>query len=46
MIAREPPRRVFLKQSVSGLSATWVAAHYTAILEADDFVQQAAHSVH
>ena len=37
-------RRSFLIESVSGLSAAWLAANYTAILEAEDFVQQAAQS--
>ena len=44
MIAREPSRRLFLKQSVSGLSAASVAANYTPVLESEDFVQQAARS--
>ena len=42
MIVREPSRRSFLKQSVSGLRAASVAADYTAILEAEDVVQRAA----
>src|SRR5262245_12035436 len=35
-------RREFLINSVSGLSAAWVAANYSGILEAEEFVQQAA----
>ncbi len=35
-------RREFLINSVSGLSAAWVAANYSGIVEAEDFVQQAA----
>lgn len=41
MIAREPSRRLFLKQSVSGLSAASVAANYTPVLASEDFVEQA-----
>jgi len=44
MIAREPSRRSFLKQSVSGSSTASVAANCTVILEVEDFVQQAARS--
>jgi hypothetical protein len=46
MIAREPSRRLFLKQSVSGLSAASVAANYTSVLESEDFVQQAGAAAH
>ena len=46
MIAREPSRRLFLKQSVSGVSAASVAANYTPVLESEDFVQQACAAAH
>ena len=35
-------RREFLIRSVSGLGATWVAANYSSIVDAADYVQQAA----
>ena len=37
-------RREFLVNSVTGLSAAWVAANYAGILEAEEFVQKAAAS--
>ena len=46
MIAREPSRRLFLKQSVSGVTAASVAANYTPVLESEDFVQQAGAAAH
>ena len=37
-------RREFLMGSVSGLGAAWVAANYSGILAAEEYVQQAAQS--
>jgi hypothetical protein len=37
-------RREFLVGSVSGLGAAWVAAHYSGIVEAAEYAQQAARS--
>src|SRR5712691_1935473 len=37
-------RREFLVNSVSGLGAAWVAAHYSGIVEAAEYVEQAARS--
>jgi hypothetical protein len=37
-------RRAFLVDSVSGLSAAWVAANYSGILAAEDYVLEAAQS--
>jgi gluconate 2-dehydrogenase gamma chain len=42
MSTRAKSRREFLVNSVSGLSAAWVAANYTGILEAEEYVQRAA----
>ncbi len=39
-----PSRREFLIRSVSGLGTAWVAAHYDAILAAQQYVQQTARS--
>ena len=37
-------RREFLVNSVSGLGAAWVATHYSGIVEAAEYAQQAARS--
>src|SRR5262249_27257102 len=44
MSTRRRSRREFLVGSVSGLSAAWLAANYSDILEAEAYVQQAARS--
>jgi gluconate 2-dehydrogenase gamma chain len=44
MSTRGKSRREFLVNSVSALSAGWVAANYSSILEAESYVQQAARS--
>jgi gluconate 2-dehydrogenase gamma chain len=42
MSTRGKSRRSFLIDSVSGLGAAWVAANYSGILAAEEYVQQAA----
>ena len=42
MTTRETSRREFLINSVSGLGAAWVAANYSAIVAAEEFVQRSA----
>jgi gluconate 2-dehydrogenase gamma chain len=42
MSTQGPSRREFLINSVSGLGAAWVAAHYSSIVEAEEYVRQAA----
>ena len=42
MSTRGPSRREFLINSVSGLGAAWVATHYSGIVAAEEYVQQAA----
>jgi hypothetical protein len=37
-------RRDFLLNSVSGLGAAWVATHYSAIIDAAEYAEQAARS--
>ena len=44
MSTRETSRRSFLLGSVQGLSAAWVAANYAGILDAEDYVLEAAQS--
>ena len=44
MNTRGKSRRAFLIESVSGLSAAWVAANYAGILAAEDYVVHAAQS--
>ena len=44
MSTRGKSRRAFLVESVSGLGAAWVATHYSGILAAEEYVQQAARS--
>ena len=40
MSTHETSRRAFLLQSITGLSAAWIAANYSAVLEAGEFVQK------
>jgi gluconate 2-dehydrogenase gamma chain len=42
MSTRETSRRSFLLESVTGLSAAWVAANYAGILDAEEYVLEAA----
>ena len=42
MSTRGTSRREFLINSVSGLGAAWVATNYSAIVAAEEYVQQAA----
>lgn len=42
MRARERSRRTFLLDSAAGLSGAWVAANYAGILDAEEYVVQAA----
>jgi gluconate 2-dehydrogenase gamma chain len=42
MSTRETSRRSFLLESVTGLSAAWVAANYAGILDAEEYVLKAA----
>ena len=44
MSTRESSRREFLVSSLSGLSAAWVAANYSGIIAAQDYVLEAAQS--
>ena len=44
MSTRGKSRRSFLIESVSGVGAAWVAANYSGILAAEEFVLEAAHS--
>lgn len=44
MSTRGKSRRAFLVESVTGLGAAWVATHYSSILAAEEYVQQAARS--
>lgn len=44
MSTQERSRRSFLIESVSGLGGVWVAANYPAILAAEEYVLETAHS--